>query len=117
VAECLLEHGCDVNHAENNGDTALHLTATRSGRLAVAQLLLRYGAKLNVRNNAGQTAADIATRSGNTNIAAAIRAEENLRRAFLLAAEEGDLAKVQLAVETHKLDPNRCRDVSASDAA
>ena len=33
--------------------------------------------------------------------------------AFLKAAEKGDLATVQLAVETHKLDPN-CKDVSAS---
>jgi len=31
---------------------------------------------------------------------------------FLMAAENGDLAKVKLAVEKHKLDPN-CSDVSA----
>ena len=31
---------------------------------------------------------------------------------FIQAAGDGDLAKVQLAVETHKLDPN-CTDVSA----
>jgi len=34
---------------------------------------------------------------------------------FLKAAADGDLAKVQLAVETHKMDPNECKDtVSAS---
>ena len=32
---------------------------------------------------------------------------------FLKAAKDGDLAKVQLAVETHKLDPNECKDVSS----
>jgi len=32
---------------------------------------------------------------------------------FDVAASNGDLAKVQLAVETHKLDPNACTGVSA----
>ena len=32
---------------------------------------------------------------------------------LLRAACDGDLARVRLAVETHKLDPNTCRDVSA----
>ena len=32
--------------------------------------------------------------------------------AFIQAAKDGDLAKVKLAFETHKLDPN-CKNVSA----
>jgi hypothetical protein len=35
--------------------------------------------------------------------------------AFIKAAKDGDLANVQLAFETHKLDPNTCNDVSVGD--
>ena len=32
---------------------------------------------------------------------------------FIIAARNGDLAQVQLAVEAYKMDPNECKDVSA----
>ena len=41
---------------------------------------------------------------------------EQDEKAFLKAAQDGDLANVQLAFETHKLDPNTCKDVSAGDS-
>ena len=36
---------------------------------------------------------------------------------FIQAAADGDLAAVQLAVETHKMDPNECTDVSVGSAS
>jgi len=79
VAEYLLDQGCDRDHVDDHGDTALHFAAQR-GYLAVAQLLFRYGAKLDYLNNAGQTPSDIATARGHHAFAAAIRAEEIRRR-------------------------------------
>jgi hypothetical protein len=38
------------------------------------------------------------------------------KEAFIEAAKFGDLAKVKVAVEKHKLDPNDCKDVSADNA-
>ena len=40
------------------------------------------------------------------------QAKEEAKEDFIQAAVNGDLAKVRLAVEKHKLDPNQCKDVS-----
>ena len=80
VVEYLLEQGCDMDHVDRfNGRTALHWAAFQ-GHFEVAQLLLRFGAKLDLRTNQGKTAADIATHCGHHDIANAIRAEEIRRR-------------------------------------
>jgi len=55
----LSTQGIDVNKADNRGYTALHW-ASRSGLLAVAELLLDKGADVNKRNNEGQTPLDVA---------------------------------------------------------
>jgi len=78
VAEYLLEQGSDVDHDNTDGYTSLHAAGNH---LEVVQLLLRWGAKLDVRHAYnGDTAADRATRYGFTAIADAIRAEELNRR-------------------------------------
>ncbi len=46
--------GTPVDQADPNGDTALHVAATRR-RDAVAQALVDMGANVNVRNNKGET--------------------------------------------------------------
>jgi len=80
MAEYLLEQGCDINHANiNGGNTPLHIAALNN-HLEVVQLLLRWGAKIDVRNNDGHTPADLATQHGHDAIADAIRAEEIRRR-------------------------------------
>jgi len=81
VAEYLLDQGCncDVNQQDFYGNTPLH-NAARHNNLDFAQLLFRWGAKLDVRNHNGHTPADIATRMGHHDIANAIRAEEIRRR-------------------------------------
>ena len=116
VTEYLLEQGCDVDRANsNNGYTALH-HAAQYNCLEVAQLLLRFGAKLDLRDCQGRNAADLATARGHHDIADAIRAEETHRRERQAAAlggvtthmaqissinaavRAGDLARVQALV-------------------
>jgi E3 ubiquitin-protein ligase mind-bomb len=63
-----------VDHVNDDGNTALHLAAANN-HLDVAQLLMRWGAKLDLRNSEGKTAADCATFYGHDRIADAIRAE------------------------------------------
>jgi len=80
LAEYLLEQGCDVDKAnDTRGWTALHWAALNN-RLEIVQLLMRFGANLDVRTRGGQTAADLATQYGHHDIANAIRAEEIRRR-------------------------------------
>jgi len=79
LAEYLLEQGYDVDHANSNGYTTLHWAASRN-HLEVVQLLLRFGAKLDLRNVDRRTPADLATIRGHHDVANAIRAEEIRRR-------------------------------------
>jgi len=68
-----------MDHTTGLGATPLHWAA-EEGHFEVAQLLLRFGAKLDVRNRQGETAVDLATLRGHHDIANAIRAEELRRR-------------------------------------
>ena len=80
IAEYLLDvRHVDVDRADYFGRTGLH-DAARNGHLHVAQLLFRYGAKLDLKDIDGRTPADIATANGHHDIADAIRAEEIRRR-------------------------------------
>ncbi|KAL8619415.1 hypothetical protein ACOMHN_011766 [Nucella lapillus] len=53
----------DINHANNDGFTALHLAAERKWESCV-QFLIQYGADVNKQNNSGQTALHIAASKG-----------------------------------------------------
>ena len=79
MVEYLLEQGCDIERATLDGHTALHYVAM-GGSLEVSELLLRFGAKLDVRDKKGNTPADLATQNGHHDVANAIRAEEIRRR-------------------------------------
>lgn len=54
-----IDNGADVNSADSDGNTALHL-AVKAGRIVSAQALLSKGADLNARNKAGKTPLDLA---------------------------------------------------------
>lgn len=47
----LLDAGADINHADVNGMTVLHLVKSAG----IAQLLLQHGAPINAKNNDGET--------------------------------------------------------------
>ena len=54
IAEMFLKNGVDINHMNEDGDTALHC-ATKWSNIDTVQLLLNYGANVNIENNDGKT--------------------------------------------------------------
>jgi ankyrin repeat protein len=63
AVQALLDAGADVNAADWAGNTAIHVAAL-AGANDIIQLLARWGARLDVRNDAGQSALDLVTNSG-----------------------------------------------------
>ena len=101
-----------VNAMDSDGWVALHFAA-QQGHVAVVRYLLQTGkANANATNNVRQKPVDIAKSQEVADLLAAAAAMDEA--AFLKAAADGDVTLVQLAVKTHKLDPN-CKNVS--DAA
>ena len=68
-AEALLEWGADKDAADDDGDTALHLAASR-GQLECARLLVRARADRAKKSNKGQTALELAREYGKAEVAA-----------------------------------------------
>jgi len=60
----LLTEHCDVNAANNVGQTALMMAAL-FGRSDVVRLLMAHGANSALKDNAGNTAAGLAQQQGN----------------------------------------------------
>lgn len=56
-ARLLLRYGANINHQDNNGDTALIL-AFRNRRLFTASFLIQRGADKKIKNQEGKTAVD-----------------------------------------------------------
>jgi serine/threonine protein kinase/ankyrin repeat protein len=67
IGEALLQAGCDVNAADNNGRTPL-MYAARYNRLPAVRLLLIGGADINARDKSGKTALDLAKQFDNQEI-------------------------------------------------
>ena len=61
--QVLLEHGANVNQAQEGGLTALHMAA-RHGHLDVIQLLLDAGAHMEVKDHAGANLLHTAAENG-----------------------------------------------------
>jgi ankyrin repeat protein len=68
VADRLLTEHCDVNAANNIGQTALMMAAL-FGRSDVVRLLIAHGANSALKDNAGNTAVGRARQQGNPEMA------------------------------------------------
>lgn len=76
-AAALLQAVADVDAANHDGATPLHLCASgftlfgsQAGKADVARLLLGHGARRDVRNRDGRTALDVAAAEANAAVAA-----------------------------------------------
>jgi uncharacterized protein len=74
----LLERGADLNAANDNGDTALHLAVTNRGAPEIVRFLIARGANLQAQNKRGQTplAAAMASRKDLGPLIAILRAAQ-----------------------------------------
>ncbi|XP_062609750.1 ankyrin repeat and SOCS box protein 8-like isoform X1 [Saccostrea cucullata] len=63
VINLLLDAGADINHEDNKGKTAFHISCehTRSIQIKTSRLLLSRGADVNHKDRAGKTQLDLAT--------------------------------------------------------
>ncbi|HEX5107208.1 MAG TPA: ankyrin repeat domain-containing protein [Vicinamibacterales bacterium] len=77
----LLASGADINAANDNGDTALHVAVTGRGAEAIVRCLVESGARLTVQNKRGQTplAAAMASRKDVAALVALLKQAANAR--------------------------------------
>lgn len=69
ITPILLDKGADVNHVDNDGNTALIVHTENHCERSTVKELIRAGADLNAQNNKGATALHNALRYGNTDVA------------------------------------------------
>ncbi|KAJ5372944.1 hypothetical protein N7517_004950 [Penicillium concentricum] len=55
LLDLILSHGANINHAENNGKTALHVFAQNLRQVSAAKFLIEHGADIRARNTFGET--------------------------------------------------------------
>jgi ankyrin repeat protein len=63
----LLEHGADINKAQNDGCTPLHM-ASQQGHVDVVRVLLEQGADINKAKNNGCTPLFMASQDGHVDV-------------------------------------------------
>jgi len=65
IARALIDHGADVNAAQNDDFTPL-MAAAQNGQLEMIELLLAHGARPDVKRANGQSATDFAREGGHS---------------------------------------------------
>ncbi len=68
-----LEHGADPNACAADGTTALHMASVRGSRREVFEVLIEYGARLDLKDNSGKTALATARAAGKSKTASLLR--------------------------------------------
>jgi len=71
VVDTLIKHSADVDYVDDEGETALHVSA-QDGELDVTRLLLNAGANVNVIKHHGGTPLHLAAEEGHAEIAKAL---------------------------------------------
>jgi ankyrin repeat protein len=95
MAELLIAKGADLNVANANGQTPLHLSV-RQGRKDIVELLIKKGADVNAKNKWNRTPYDIAVDQGRKEIAGILLNEiaksaiSAVNNAFQQAVRAGD---------------------------
>ncbi len=69
ITPILIDKGADVNHADNDGNTALIIHTDMHCSRDIVKEFIRAGANLNAKNKTGNTALHYALRNGNTDVA------------------------------------------------
>lgn len=64
MADTLLSLGADINATNNDGMTALHISAMTNYSKKVLETLLFHGADINKKDNKGNTALRLASKFG-----------------------------------------------------
>ena len=90
-----LDHNADVNHTDNNGNTALILHTQNRCFKDIVKELVRSGANVNAADNKGNTALHYALRYGNQDVARFLVK----KGANYNCANNQGVTPVQLAVE------------------
>ncbi|KAK0739470.1 ankyrin repeat-containing domain protein [Apiosordaria backusii] len=72
VIEALICHGSDLTYATPVSRTTPFLAAVKSGRVEVVEMLLTYGAKVNVKDNLGRSPLFFASRAGDIDMIATL---------------------------------------------
>jgi ankyrin repeat protein len=106
----LLYRGCNVNHANKVGYTALHYAAEERN-IFIAHTLLQHGAKLDVRTKRGELPTDL----GTPHFANSIRIEENRLREAKVAKAKVETSKAEAAAEAAALLAAVTADASDDD--
>mmetsp|Transcript_23103 Transcript_23103/g.47903 ORF Transcript_23103/g.47903 Transcript_23103/m.47903 type:complete len:2455 (+) Transcript_23103:3757-11121(+) len=102
--QMLISYGIDVNSADKDGRSSLHLVSSE-GNLNVVEFLLAHEANPNSRDRWGHTPLDGAIEKGHDLVAAALFArggQMNMKSAkslFMKSARSGDLGTLKLLTE------------------
>ncbi|GIY39173.1 hypothetical protein CEXT_586611 [Caerostris extrusa] len=115
LTELLIEHGCNVNAKNFQGDTALHVMVKRN-RLSCAVMLLSHQADADIQNIEGNTPLHLAVKSGDISLVQtfiAFGADVNMwnnngETARHLASTDKKLSFGEILYALHIIGANRC---------
>ncbi|GBN15854.1 85/ calcium-independent phospholipase A2 [Araneus ventricosus] len=115
LTELLVEHGCNINAKNFQGDTALHLMVMHK-RLSCTMMLLRHQADTDIQNSEGNTPLHLAVKNGNSALVQTLIAfgsninllNNNHESARHLAATDSELAIGEIFYGLHVIGANRC---------
>ncbi|CAL1282723.1 unnamed protein product [Larinioides sclopetarius] len=115
LTELLIEHGCNVNAKNFQGDTALHVMVKRN-RISCAVMLLSHQADADIQNSEGNTPLHLAVKSGDISLVQTFIAfgadvdmlNNNGESPRHLAATDKKVAVGEILYALHMIGASRC---------